>query len=151
MMPVILVVDDERPLREFLVQALEDNGHRVLQAFNGRHALNVISSAGDDAPDLIISDVMMPLVGGVELCRALKGNPQTAEIPVVLMSAAAPRATQGAQADAFIAKPFDLDTMEVLIDRVLSDHRANPASSPPERVDRTSQNHYHNHSQQRDE
>jgi two-component system, OmpR family, response regulator VicR len=125
-MPVIMVVDDERPVREFLAQALEENGYRVLQAFNGRHALHVISDAGSDGPDLIISDVMMPLVGGVELCRTIKGNPATADIPVVLMSAAAQRATVGAHADAFIAKPFDLDTMDVLIKSVLSGHRAKP-------------------------
>jgi CheY-like chemotaxis protein len=124
MMSVILVVDDERPVREFLAQALEENGYRVLRAVNGRHALNVISSAGLDGPDLVISDVMMPLVGGVELCRAIKGNPTTAEIPVVLMSAAAAAgAIVGAHADGFIAKPFDLDTMDVLIDSVLSVHR----------------------------
>ena len=125
-MPVIMVVDDERPVREFLAQALEENGYRVLQAFNGRHALHVMSDAGSDGPDLIISDVMMPLVGGVELCRTIKGNPATADIPVVLMSAAAQRATVGAHADAFIAKPFDLDTMDVLIMSVLSGHRAKP-------------------------
>jgi CheY-like chemotaxis protein len=126
-MPVILVVDDERPVREFLVQALEEDGYRVLQAVNGRHALNVISKAGPDGPDLIISDVMMPLVGGLELCRTIKGNPNTAEIAVVLMSAAAAETvTAGAHADAFLAKPFDLDTMAVLIHSVLADQRTRP-------------------------
>ena len=86
-MTLIMVVDDDRPVREFLAQALENNGYRVLQAANGRHALDVILDAGSDGPDLIISDVMMPLVGGVELCQAVKGNPKTADIPVVLMSA----------------------------------------------------------------
>ncbi len=119
-MPVIMVVDDERPMREFLAQALEENGYRVLQAVNGRHALNVISNARPDPPDLIISDVMMPLLSGVELCQRLKGNPETADIPVVLMSAAAQRATLGAHADAFIAKPFDLDAVDVLINSILS-------------------------------
>lgn len=119
---VILVVDDERPVREFLAEALEHNGYRVLQAFNGRHALHVIANAGSDGPDLIISDVMMPLVGGVELCRAVKGNPKTADIPVVLMSAGVPRASLKANADGFIAKPFDLDTIDVLINSVLAGH-----------------------------
>ena len=118
-----MVVDDERPLREFLAQALEESGYRVLQAVNGRHALKVLSNAQPDGPDLIISDVMMPLVSGVELCQTLKSNPETADIPVVLMSAANQRATLGARADAFIAKPFDLDAVDVLINRILAAHR----------------------------
>jgi CheY-like chemotaxis protein len=119
-MAVIMVVDDERPVREFLVQALEEKGYRVLQAVNGRHALNVLATLGPEAPDLIISDVMMPLVGGVELCLAIKANPETAMIPVVLMSAAGQRLIQRAHADAFIAKPFDLDAMDLLLISVLS-------------------------------
>ena len=119
-MAIILVVDDQRPVRELLVQALEEKGYRVLQAVNGRHALKVIANAGLDGPDLIISDVMMPLVGGVELCLAIKANPETAMIPVVLMSAAAQHLSQRAHADAFIAKPFDLDAMDLLVTRVLS-------------------------------
>jgi CheY-like chemotaxis protein len=126
MMAVIMVVDDERPVREFLAQALENNGYRVLQAFNGRHALHVIANVGSDGPDLIISDVMMPLVGGVELCRAVKCNPKTADIPVILMSAGVQRASLKANADGFIAKPFDLDTIDVLISSVLARHESNP-------------------------
>ncbi len=121
-MAIILVVDDERPVREFLAQALEGNGHHVLQAYHGRHALGLIASGGPNRPDLVVSDVMMPLVGGVELCRALKGDPTTADIPVVLMSAAPPRITDGAGADGFIGKPFDLDALDALVDRVLSAH-----------------------------
>lgn len=119
-MATILVVDDEKPIRELLAQALQDNGHRVVQAFHGRHALNLIATAGPNRPDLVISDVMMPLVGGRELCRLLKADPATADIPVVLMSAAAPRMTVGAGADATIAKPFDLDAMDALVDRFLT-------------------------------
>lgn len=119
-MATIVLVDDERPVREILAQALEDGGHRVLQAFHGRHALKVIDSTRPETPDLVITDVMMPLVGGVELCRMLKADPETADIPVVLMSAAAARATVGAEADGFIGKPFDLDAMDALVDRVLS-------------------------------
>jgi CheY-like chemotaxis protein len=125
-MVVIMVVDDERPVREFLAQALENDGYRVVQAFNGRHALQLIASVGSDGPDLIISDVMMPLVGGVELCQAVKGNPETADIPVVLMSAGVQRASLKANADGFIAKPFDLDTIDMLINSVLAGHQPKP-------------------------
>jgi CheY-like chemotaxis protein len=114
----ILIVDDEKPMREFLSTAFEQWGHRVLQAWHGRQALNLLATDGN-RPDLIISDVMMPLVGGVELCRTLKANPATAQIPIVLMSAAHARASTGAGADAVIAKPFDLDALDRLVARFL--------------------------------
>jgi CheY-like chemotaxis protein len=65
---------------------------------------------------------MMPLVSGIELCRALKANPETADIPVVLMSAATPRAALGAP-DGFIGKPFDLDHLEALLEQVMLANR----------------------------
>ena len=65
---------------------------------------------------------MMPIVGGLELCSILKADPSTADIPVVLMSAAQSRTRAIATADAVIAKPFDLDTLDALIERLLT-HR----------------------------
>ena len=121
-MATILVVDDERPVREFIVHALEDQGHRVLEAFHGRHALSIIGTCGTERPDVVLTDVMMPLVSGIELCRALKADPATADIPVVLMSAATPRGALSA-ADGFIGKPFDLDDLEALLDRVMLPHQ----------------------------
>ena len=118
-MATILVVDDEKPVREFLVAAFEQEGHQVLEAWHGRQALAIIHDSSTP-PDLVISDVMMPLVGGVELCRLLRADPSTADIPIVLMSAAHPKASAGAAADAVIGKPFDLDTLEALVHRLLS-------------------------------
>ena len=118
-MATILIVDDEKPVRQFLVAAFEAEGHQVLEAAHGRDALSVVAS-NSARPDLVISDVMMPLVGGVELCRTLKADPSTADIPIVLMSAAYPRAGASAGADAIISKPFDLDTLDALVHRLLS-------------------------------
>ena len=113
---LILVVDDEAPLRDFLRLLLEELGHRVLEATNGKHALEV---ARAELPDLVISDIMMPIMGGVELSHRLKGEihkpPHGASVPVILMSAAGPAAAEGAPADAFVAKPFDLDRIENLV------------------------------------
>src|SRR5918911_5057956 len=101
---VILIVDDEAPVRDFLALVLEDLGHRVVAAINGRHALTV---AAQEHPDLVISDVMMPSMGGVELTRRLKaGEAGDRDLPVILMSSAGPSAAHGAGADAFIDKPF---------------------------------------------
>lgn len=118
-MATILVVDDEKPVRQFLVAAFEQEGHQVLEAFHGRHALNVLASASRH-PDLVLSDVMMPIVGGIELCSILKTDPSTADIPVILMTAAHSRASAISSADAVIAKPFDLDTLDALIARLLA-------------------------------
>jgi CheY-like chemotaxis protein len=117
-MAIILIVDDEKPVREILVMAFEQEGHHVLEASHGQHALNMIAR-GMPRPDLVISDVMMPLLSGVELCHVLKADPVTAHIPVVLMSAAHPRGSTGAGADALIAKPFDLDALDALVHGLL--------------------------------
>lgn len=118
-MATILVVDDEKPVRQFLVTAFEQQGHRVLEAHHGRHALHVLASSSL-RPDLVVSDIMMPIVGGLELCSILKSDPATADIPVVLMSAAHSRATAVSSADAVIAKPFDLDALDALVERLLA-------------------------------
>lgn len=112
----VLVVEDERPVRELIATSLQASGLRVVQAHHGRHALEVIAK---QRPDLVISDVMMPLVGGVELCRSLKADPATSNIPIVLMSAAGLEAGRAANPDALVAKPFDLDAMDALVHRLL--------------------------------
>jgi CheY-like chemotaxis protein len=99
-------------VRDLLVQMLTDAGHRILKAVHGADALAVIER---ERPDLVVTDMMMPVLTGVELCRRLKATTDTGGIPVILMSSMGPRETDGAGADAFIAKPFDLDAMEALI------------------------------------
>jgi two-component system, OmpR family, response regulator VicR len=110
----ILIVDDEEPVRDFLAQLLADAGHRTLQAVHGAEALEVVEK---ERPDLVVSDIMMPVLNGAELCRRLKAGTATNAIPVILMSSAGPRAADGAGADAVIAKPFDLEDMEALVGR----------------------------------
>ena len=118
-MATILIVDDERPVREFLGTAFRQEGHTVLEAAHGQQALKLLASTSD-SPDIVISDVMMPLLGGLELCGILKSNPATADIPVVLMSAAHPRTSTSVEADAIIAKPFDLDVLDAVVQRLLT-------------------------------
>lgn len=115
-MATILIVDDEQPLRELLADVLESDGHRVMLAGNGREALAIVAQ---DRPDLVVSDVMMPLLNGVGLCRQIKADPPTASIPVILMSSVGPRVVDGSGADAFLKKPFDLDEVETLVGRLL--------------------------------
>jgi CheY-like chemotaxis protein len=125
-MALILVVDDEKPVRQFLVAAFQQEGHEVLEASHGQQALNILANTSAH-PDIVITDVMMRLVGGVELCGILKSDPSTADIPVVLMSAANPRGSASSEADAIIGKPFDLDTLDALVGRLLSGHTGSGA------------------------
>lgn len=115
-MATILIVDDEGPVRGFLAMLLKDAGHRPLQAIHGAQALELVT---EDRPDLVISDIMMPILNGTELCRRLKADETTKVIPVILMSSANVRAADRAGADAFIAKPFNIDEMEALVERLL--------------------------------
>jgi CheY-like chemotaxis protein len=119
----ILIVEDEAPLRELLAAIVEDAGYRAHQAIHGREALALVEQ---ERPDLVLADVMMPVLNGAELCRILKAQPSTASIPVILMSAAGPEIADGAGADAFVDKPFQLSELEALVRRWL------PAEPPPE-------------------
>lgn len=116
----ILVADDEHNIRHILDFSLNAEGFDVIAAQDGEEALKL---AADEAPDLIILDVMMPGRGGIETCRRLKQDPRTAAIPVVLLtarsSAADREAGEAAGAAAYITKPFSprkvVDTVHSLL------------------------------------
>lgn len=105
--PKILIVEDNVDVTIFLKQILESD-YEVLTAANGQEG-NVI--AIENNPDLIISDVMMPILGGYELCKSLKQNINTSHIPIILLTAKATHdeKIEGLEtgADAYIFKPFD--------------------------------------------
>ncbi len=106
-MHTVLIADDEHNIRHILDFSLNAEGFDVLSAHTGEEALE---QAREQAPDLIILDVMMPGKGGIETCRALKQDPQTAGIPVILLTArsgpADRQAGEEAGADDYITKPF---------------------------------------------
>jgi DNA-binding response OmpR family regulator len=112
MPPTILVADDEPTITHALSDLLEDEGYRVLRCFNGQQALDLIDG---DAPDLVITDVMMPVVDGVTLTRSLRDRGNAT--PVVLMSAA--YAGVDIPGIRFVPKPFDLDEIVRIVGRVL--------------------------------
>jgi len=108
--PAILVADDETHIVDFLSIMLEDEGYRVLRAYDGQQAWEAINR---ERPSLILSDVMMPLLGGVELVRRLRSIERFARVPVILMSAGL-RQVPGLDV-AFLPKPFDLDQVLRLV------------------------------------
>ena len=99
-------------MRELLALVLKDGGHRTLQAIHGAEALDMVDK---ERPDLVLSDVMMPVLGGAELCRRLKASLLTQTIPVILMSSAGRPSADGACSDAFLDKPFRLEDLEALL------------------------------------
>jgi len=86
----ILVVEDDHSMARVLEVQLKSCGYKVLQAVNGEEGLKV---ALEQPPDLILSDIMMPLMDGYELCRNVKRNPKLWSIPVILLSAKADKAS----------------------------------------------------------
>ena len=113
--PTILVVDDNADLRRFIGTLLEGE-YRILSACDGREALE---KATRELPDLVVSDVMMPVMDGLELCKALKGQLATSHIPVILLTAKSleDQRAEGydSGADAYISKPF---SERVLLSRI---------------------------------
>ena len=108
--PIILIVDDEPFIVDLLASALQDEGYRVYCAYDGEEAWRLVCS---NRPDLVISDVTMPRLDGLDLLRRLRRQRVLAQIPVILMSAAR-RRLDSVDAD-FVAKPFDLNGMLSLI------------------------------------
>ena len=114
--PKVLVVDDDPVIIRLLEVNFEMEGFEVVTAVDGQDGVDKCRA---ELPDIVVSDVMMPKLNGLELCVAIKADPATDGIPVVLLSAKAQvadiRAGLDAGADDYVTKPFEpLD----LIDRV---------------------------------
>ena len=115
----ILIVEDEWDLRHFLKTELAKK-YNVLQARNGKEG---VETAIKESPDLILSDVMMPEMDGIELCKTIKNDIRVSHIPVVLLTAKTSFETQAegfkSGADIYIPKPFDLGLLKMQIESLL--------------------------------
>ena len=113
---IIVVVDDEESLCELMAEVLSEH-YVVYKAFNGKEALTLIEK---HRPTLVISDIMMPRMTGVELLKALRENDTTRHIPVILLSAAlTPSAQIDQQIAAFMPKPFEIEILEETVENAL--------------------------------
>jgi CheY-like chemotaxis protein len=114
---VVLLVEDDPDTRQMYAQWLEFFGFNVAQAGNG---LEGVESARRVHPDVVLMDVAMPKMDGLEATRRLKHDPQTADVPVVILSAfASPQDRKrafDAGADEFLAKPCDLDLVRARLE-----------------------------------
>ena len=116
-----LVVDDVRVAATSIAQALELLGYETEVAFGPRPAIESLSK---HIPDVILLDINMPGVDGIEVCRYLRREPHTANIPIIAMSTENQPDTiaqiRRAGANAFLPKPIDIDTLERVLKKVLA-------------------------------
>ncbi|MCK6627283.1 MAG: response regulator [Anaerolineae bacterium] len=121
--PLILVAEDEREIRELIKFSLEMAGLRVVAVPNGQEAL---LQAAKIRPDLILLDVRMPKMNGLDACRALKQAAPTQAIPVVFLSAKGQEADiklgYEAGAEAYFLKPFTPEELSLRLIRILRKH-----------------------------
>lgn len=102
-MITILVVDDDPSIRFLLRQILENEQYTVLEAGNGMAALDAIRSGAH--PDIVMTDLMMPVMSGAEMIVRLRSEASTAKIPIVVVSGN-PEAVKDLSVDAIVTKPF---------------------------------------------
>jgi len=118
----ILVVEDVPNIRDLLQYTLKFKGYPVITARNGEDALSKIS---EERPALIISDVLMPIMDGFDLCQRVRGNPETQDIPVIMISATYVTPEDRAfalrlGAVRFLEKPVDTDEFLITVAEILT-------------------------------
>ena len=118
--PVLLVVEDNDDIRQYVVESFDINYH-VITASNGKEGLD---SALQHIPDIIVSDIMMPIMDGIELCKAIKNDIRTSHIPVILLTAkdALEDKETGydSGADSYLTKPFSAKLLQSRIQNLLA-------------------------------
>jgi CheY-like chemotaxis protein len=110
-MKTILVIDDEFGIVDVLSELLAEEGYRVVTAANGQQGLELIAEV---RPNLVILDVMMPVLDGVAMLRRLRSDPAHSDLEVIVMSAAPPPRGQPellSNVSGFLRKPFDLQDL----------------------------------------
>jgi two-component system, chemotaxis family, chemotaxis protein CheY len=117
--PIILLVDDDPGIQEFVQAALIDEGYEVILASNGQQALNLLTH---QSVNLILLDLMMPIMDGWQFLAEAKCMPVLQSTPIVILSASteAPQAAMEFSVKHYLPKPFDLFKLLTIIDNYVS-------------------------------
>ncbi len=134
---VILAIDDEEHILELLSYNLESNGFRVLTADSGEDGLEMLKK---EAVDLVLLDIMLPGIDGMEMLKRIRKNPDTADLPVIMLTAKSEEINKvlGLEvgADDYISKPFGIYELVARVKAVLRRSERNRAvSATPEERD----------------
>jgi two-component system phosphate regulon response regulator PhoB len=125
----ILIIEDERDLTEVLKYNLEREGYETLVAHDGQEGLRKAQTL---LPDLILLDLMLPTLGGIDVCRELRAGERTRDIPIIILSAKAEEMDQvvgfSLGADDYVTKPF---SVKVLLQRIKALQRRLDAAAEP--------------------
>lgn len=121
--PAVLIVEDNDELRSFIIDNFRDT-YSLLEAPNGVEALALLE---DRSVDIIVSDIMMPDMDGIELCRAVRSNPSVSHTPIILLSAKTDVETKveglNLGADAYLEKPFSIQQLMAQVGSILENRR----------------------------
>jgi len=120
----VLLVEDERDVRDALAEVLESERYEVLRAAHGAEALRMLTGTDGIDCDLIVLDLMMPVMNGWDFRKKQRADAQLARIPVLLMSAGAHLATACGDLDAadFVSKPVDIPDLLAKLERHAGAH-----------------------------
>lgn len=112
----VLVVDDDRDIRETIAEVLEEHGFTVCTATNGQDGLDKVRTA---RPDLVLLDLMMPVLDGAGFCTAIRSDPLLADLPIVVISAYHDVETlaREMQVSGVLAKPLELERLVAAVHR----------------------------------
>lgn len=131
--PKVLLVDDEENIRIMVRFNLEKSGYEVIEAGDGKEALRLVTAKH---PEIVILDLMLPGIDGLEVCRSLKSNPQTAALPIIMLTAKSDEIDRviGLElgADDYLTKPFSQRELLARIKAVL--RRSKPGATMDELV-----------------
>lgn len=116
----ILIADDEESIRRLVLATLQYGGHEIFVAKDGEEALEIIRR---ESPDMLILDIRMPKIDGLEVCRRSKADPKASKMRVILLTGNATDSSRAlgieAHADAYLVKPFSPTALLREIDRML--------------------------------
>lgn len=119
-MPKILVVDDEKDIVELIAFNLQKEGFVIVKAYEGKSALRLIKT---QKPDLVILDLMLPEISGLDVCKSIRNNPETSRLPIIMLTAKADETDKiiGLEigADDYITKPFSIKELIARVRAIL--------------------------------